>query len=198
MPGPARTTAVDTTALTGLWEACIFATKSHGLQTRRSGEPYILHPMSVTKHLLDLPELPPLYVCFAAVLHDVLEDTDVLVDTLIEVFGNTVAGLVVELTNDKVQLTRLGKTAYLCQKVSMLSKYAVLIKLADRYDNLLDIQHASTNNARSAEYARGTWLMLQVIGQRPLGTRAEGHDVLVSKIEKLLTSAGYAPPADTQ
>lgn len=188
--------SIEIEVVSGILEACGFAARYHGHQIRRSGGLYILHPMEVARNLTRLSVVPPGFVLFAAILHDVIEDTEASFTDISRQFGITIASLVLELTNDKSKIAEVGKTDYLCQKVENMSKYALLIKLADRYDNLSDLKHRSFGDERNAEYARGTWKMLRVIGKRPTSSRAEGQDELVQKIEKLLISAGYEPPLD--
>ena len=73
-------------------EVLDFATKKHEGQRRVSGEPYITHPIAVANILLDLG-MDYSSVC-AALLHDVLEDTDTTEEELRERFGDTITELV--------------------------------------------------------------------------------------------------------
>ena len=84
-----------------------FAKAHHGDQCRKSGEPYIIHPLQVAYILADL-ELDDSTVC-AALLHDVVEDTDVTMEDLSKEFGKEIAELV-----DGV--TKLGKLQYTSQE----------------------------------------------------------------------------------
>ncbi|MEG0485641.1 MAG: HD domain-containing protein, partial [Oscillospiraceae bacterium] len=83
--------------------AYLVANKAHEGQSRLSGESYISHPINVAAILLDLG-LDTDSVC-AALLHDVVEDTDIKLDTIKTDFGNDVAVLV-----DGV--TKLGKITF--------------------------------------------------------------------------------------
>ena len=77
----------------------------HRGQLRRSGEPYITHPLAVAQILADLGMTPPTLA--AALLHDTVEDTDYTIDALRKEFGDEVAGLVDGVTKlDKVQVRR--------------------------------------------------------------------------------------------
>ena len=75
-----------------LRQSYVVARDAHEGQTRSSGEPYIIHPVAVSRILaemrLDIETLQ------AALLHDVIEDCDVTKEDLEEKFGNTVAELV--------------------------------------------------------------------------------------------------------
>lgn len=116
-----------------------FAQQSHIGQKRASGEEYIVHPLSVVSILADLQLDAD--TLSAAFLHDVVEDTDVTLDNLKELFGPTVALLV-----DGV--TKLGKIEYISKEEQQMENYrkmlmamakdvrVVLIKLADRLHNM--------------------------------------------------------------
>lgn len=69
-----------------------FAARCHGDQLRRSGEPYIIHPLCVASYLVDLG-LDTECIC-AALLHDVVEDTSTSLDEIKTEFGPEVAELV--------------------------------------------------------------------------------------------------------
>src|SRR6266567_102679 len=84
-------------------KAYVYAARAHEGQTRRSGDPYVVHPLSVASIITDL-RLDVPSVC-AGLLHDSVEDTSTTVEELQSLFGNEVAFLV-----DGV--TKLGKTAW--------------------------------------------------------------------------------------
>jgi (p)ppGpp synthase/HD superfamily hydrolase len=114
-----------------LAKARAFATISHSGQMRKDGKsPYIVHPERVVKALQEAG-VTDQEVLAAAYLHDVLEDTNGVIDG---VFPERVVKLVKDLT----------KPAGIKDKNAYISGFAdkpfevVLIKLADRYDNLLD------------------------------------------------------------
>jgi len=70
-------------------ETYIFAREAHASQVRKSGEPYITHPLEATKILLSLkPDLVSIQSC---ILHDVIEDTERTEDDIREKFGDNVA-----------------------------------------------------------------------------------------------------------
>lgn len=74
----------------------------------------------------------------AAILHDVLEDTEGKKDQIFEKFGPLVLSLVEELTSDDKEIKRVGKNPYLIQKMINMSSYALVIKLCDRLSNVID------------------------------------------------------------
>ena len=122
-------------------KAISFAAEKHKGQERRgSGLPYVTHPIIVmelaqkykgySKHINEIK-------C-AALLHDVLEDTTCTYLELEREFGPLVATIVMELTSDDVLIKEIGKNEYLKQKMIKMSKYAFILKLLDRYSNIID------------------------------------------------------------
>lgn len=116
-----------------------FAEKAHRGQVRTSGEPYITHPVAVAYILLDM-SMDTDTLC-AALLHDVVEDTGVELDTLRKKFGEDTALLVDGVTKiGKVPLnTKEEQDAENIRKILMaMSKdiRVIIIKLADRLHNM--------------------------------------------------------------
>ena len=116
-----------------------FAKENHGNQLRKSGEPYLIHPMNVAYILANL-ELDDETLC-AALLHDVVEDTPVTHEDLIEEFGEAIAEMV-------AGVTKLGTLRYTTLEEQQVENYrkmflamgkdirVILIKLADRLHNM--------------------------------------------------------------
>ncbi len=119
------------------------AEKAHGDQRRISGVPYILHPTSVACILVDLGMDTDTIV--AALLHDVVEDTEVTLDELSEQFGETVAHLVNGVTKiSKLQFsTREERQAENVRKMLIAMSddiRVIIIKLGDRLHNMRTIE----------------------------------------------------------
>lgn len=125
------------------------ATEAHKGQRRRSGEPYIIHPMAVGATLIDWGM--DIDTVLAGILHDTVEDTNVTLEQLESLFGKDVSFLVDGVT--KVSKARAGMqdlAEYLPQTKDNLSKLLIavgqdvrvlIIKLADRLHNLQTLQH---------------------------------------------------------
>lgn len=126
-----------------------FATHAHHGQKRKSGEPYITHPLSVAAILIEWTM--DIDTVLAGILHDTVEDTDMTLEEIETQFGGDVAFLVDGVT--KVGQARAGMQnleEYLPQTTDNLSKLliavsqdvrVIIIKLADRLHNLRTLQY---------------------------------------------------------
>src|SRR5690554_4487326 len=112
------------------------AEEAHRGQLRRSGEPYITHPIAVAQILADLGIGPKTRA--AALLHDTVEDTDYSLDILRDDFGDEIAMLVDGVTKlDKLKYGDSAQSETVRKMVVAMSKdiRVLLIKLADRLHN---------------------------------------------------------------
>ena len=121
-----------------------YAYDKHLLQRRKSGEPYIIHPLGVAKLVTQL-KLDEASIC-AALLHDVVEDTDTTRHDIVEAFGEEISELVDALTKlDKYQFTSKEErqAANFCKMLFAMNSdlRCILIKLADRVHNMRTLQH---------------------------------------------------------
>ncbi|MHA1143577.1 MAG: HD domain-containing protein [Candidatus Helarchaeota archaeon] len=123
-------------------KALEFARQKHAGQRRKvSNAEYVVHPINVAKILEKYGCQEPFLS--AALLHDTIEDTSTTYDEILVQFGRDIADLVRELTNDKREIKKIGKTQYLLEKLKNMSSKALTIKLADRLDNIRDLHLAS-------------------------------------------------------
>jgi guanosine-3',5'-bis(diphosphate) 3'-pyrophosphohydrolase len=112
------------------------AARAHAGQKRKSGDPYITHPVAVSAILAELGMTPPTLA--AALLHDTVEDTDYTLDQLRRDFGDEVAMLVDGVTKlDKVTYGDAAQAETVRKMVVAMSKdiRVLVIKLADRLHN---------------------------------------------------------------
>nr|MBP7992462.1 HD domain-containing protein [Candidatus Magasanikbacteria bacterium] len=120
-----------------------FADEAHRGQTRKSGEPYIIHPLSAAHYLAD-SKIDPTIVA-ATLLHDVPEDTSVTLEDIEKNFGADIAGMVRGITK-LGKLKYRGVERYLENLRKMFIAMAedvrvMIIKFADRIHNLSTLEH---------------------------------------------------------
>ncbi|HET7388928.1 MAG TPA: bifunctional (p)ppGpp synthetase/guanosine-3',5'-bis(diphosphate) 3'-pyrophosphohydrolase [Nocardioidaceae bacterium] len=125
-----------------LQRAYLTAERLHAAQSRKSGDPYITHPLAVTTILADIGMTEPTLV--AALLHDTVEDTPYTLDELRKDFGDEVAVLVDGVT--KLDRVRHGDTAQagtIRKMIVAMSRdiRVLVIKLADRLHNMRTLRY---------------------------------------------------------
>jgi guanosine-3',5'-bis(diphosphate) 3'-pyrophosphohydrolase len=148
-------------------EAFLLGAAAHAGQTRKSGEPYITHPVAVAGILADLKLDPEAVI--AAILHDTIEDTPVKRADLEERFGIEVADLVEGVTKlDKVQFNSAQEANAESFRKMLLAMArdlrVILIKLADRLHNMRTLD--SMSDASRRRIARETLEIYAPIAQR--------------------------------
>lgn len=122
-----------------LVRAMRFAVYKHRLQRRKNKdqESYAVHPFSVEEKLERAGVRDENILC-AAVLHDTVEDTEASIEEIRKEFGEEVAGIVSEVTDDK-SLPKYQRKLNQIEKAKTISVGGLLVKLADKLDNLWDI-----------------------------------------------------------
>lgn len=137
--------------ITFIKKAYVFAARAHKGQIRRSGEPYLSHPLEVASMLADMKMDTTTLV--AGILHDVLEDTEVTAPEVEKVFGKEVAHLIEGIT--KISLVETSSPE--SQKAETIRKIilamtddvrVVFIKLADRIHNLKTLKFLPENKQK--------------------------------------------------
>ena len=127
-----------------LKKAYNFASDGHINQKRASGEPYITHPLQVALYLSDLSM--DLETIIAAILHDLIEDTDITYKNIKKEFGSDVANIVDGVTKlDRIQYNsnEEAKAEAIRKMVIAMSKdiRVLILKLADRLHNIQTIKY---------------------------------------------------------
>ena len=168
--------------VSGLLEALHFAAHRHRFQRRKDpGDPaYINHPIQVAKLIACVGRVSDLATLQAAFLHDTVEDTHTSFEELKEKFGDEVAGLVREVTEDK-SLRKEQRKQLQIERAPRLSAEAKDIKIADKISNILDIAYSPPegwSKERRAEYL--DWSERVVAGCRG------GNEGLVAHYDELL------------
>ena len=123
-----------------LIKAIAFAADKHRKQRRKDadGSPYINHPISLADVLINEGNVTDVTVLCAAVLHDTIEDTNTTREELASLFGDPIASIVLEVTDNK-SLDKQVRKQLQIEHASNISKEAKLVKLADKICNLRDI-----------------------------------------------------------
>ena len=168
-----------------LVEALDFAARKHRDQRRKDADasPYINHPIALARVLVSEGGVSDPIVLAAALLHDTIEDTETSADELARAFGAEVAGIVLEVTDDK-SLEKQARKRRQVEHAPELSARARLVKLADKICNLRDVVDAPPAKwslERRQEYfdwardvvdgLRGVHPVLEAIFDRTYATR---------------------------
>ena len=133
-----------------------FCAEKHRNQRRKDAEktPYLNHPVEVAEILWRLGGVREMAVLIAALLHDVIEDTETLPDEVETLFVREAAFLVVEVTDDKA-LSKATRKELQVRHAPGLSPGAKLIKIADKICNVRDVTWSPPPDwslARRVEY----------------------------------------------
>ena len=123
-----------------LTRALAFAAHKHRDQRRKDEEasPYINHPIALAELLVHEGGVDDPVVLAAALLHDTLEDTETTREELVAAFGEEIAAIVAEVSDDKALAKQERKRLQIAHAAG-LSHRARLVKLADKACNLRDV-----------------------------------------------------------
>ncbi len=131
-----------------LERAYLVAEKAHEGQVRKSGDPYITHPVAVATILAELGLTPPTLA--AALLHDTVEDTEYTLDQLRRDFGDEIAAMVDGVTKlDKVSFGEAAQAETVRKMVVAMARdiRVLVIKLVDRLHNARTWRYVSSGSA---------------------------------------------------
>jgi len=131
-------------------EALVYATQAHISQVRKSGEPYVIHPILVAGIVASITNDESMTI--AALLHDVVEDTEITIDEILDIFGKDVSYLVEGLTkidmirdselipshsNERLVVSALSFRKMLLASIEDVR--VLVVKLCDRLHNMLTL-----------------------------------------------------------
>ncbi|MFZ9848658.1 MAG: HD domain-containing protein [Flavobacteriales bacterium] len=123
-----------------LFKALNYSAEQHKAQRRKGMEsvPYINHPIKVTNIITQfIPDASDDLIC-AAILHDVVEDTDATIDDIKNKFGDAIASIVQEVTDDK-SISKAESRRKQIENAPKLSYNAKIIRVCDKISNVRDI-----------------------------------------------------------
>lgn len=168
-----------------LWQsAASFAARAHRHQVRKDGDtPYVSHAFRVAMTVRDLFGCEDGVALASALLHDVIEDTDVDYDEVREAFGDEVARTVAALTKNGALPEHEREQSY-DAGLARADWRARLVKLADAYDNLCDSRDRGQENIKKiiAKCRRAIALAREDAPSHPITRRA------IERLEALIQS----------
>jgi GTP diphosphokinase / guanosine-3',5'-bis(diphosphate) 3'-diphosphatase len=148
-----------------IWLAYEFAKKAHGKQTRLSGDPFLSHPLAVSKILVTLGM--DVESIMSSLLHDVVEDTEVTLEDIAAGFGDQIVKIVDGVTTLKLYESPGSNDAESIKKLFLAivdDPRVIVVKLADRLHNLRTI--APLPRERQVKTAKETLEIYAPIAER--------------------------------
>jgi len=171
-----------------LLKALHFAADKHRDQRRKdvNTSPYINHPIGVAQILSEVGGVDDPEILAAAILHDTVEDTETSLAELSREFGDRVARIVSEVTDDK-SLSKADRKKRQIEHAPELSEEGALVKVADKISNVTDVSNNPPSGwdiNRRMEYL--DWAE-RVVGKCPVV-----NTPLLAKFELMLASGRSA------
>lgn len=153
-----------------------FAARKHRMQRRKDSDasPYINHPIALMHVLCIDGGITEPVILAAAALHDTIEDTETTEQELRSIFGDEIASVVLETTDDK-SLAKVERKRLQIENAQHVSREAALVKLADKICNLRDVAvnpPAEWSVERRTEYF--DWAKAVVNGLPPVSAELLG------------------------
>jgi hypothetical protein len=166
------------------------AARCHQGQKRRSGDPYITHPVAVAKILAGLGTADDQMLC-AAILHDTVEDTPYTLPELRRDFGGGIAVMVAQVTAlDRLRYSH-GEVAKTLATIGSADTRVVVLKLADRLHNMQTLQFLA--QAKQLRKARNTLDIFLPIAQQ-LGLPTVRSELQTLACATLIRNRPPGPP----
>lgn len=177
-----------------LLKAAHFAAQKHSMQRRKNvdASPYINHPIEVAMHLSQVGGVDDEDILVAALLHDTIEDTETTQAEIVAAFGEQVAGLVLECTDDK-SLDTMERKRLQIENACHKSPGAKMIKIADKTCNLRSIL-ADPPHDWSLKRRRNYFLWAQQVVAGLQGVNQPLDDCVQSVLEEGLRALSQAEP----
>lgn len=172
-------------------EAAIFAARKHTGQNRKGKDeaPYINHLLEVVNLLVNVGKVEDENTLIAALLHDTVEDTDTTREEIAESFGEKVASIVMEVTDDKT-LPKAERKQKQIEHAPHLSFEAKQLKICDKISNIADVLNNPPDgwsDERRLEYVE--WGEKVVAGLRGVNPDLEAYfDQTVSEAKRKISS----------
>ncbi len=173
--------------LAKLLHAASFAARKHISQKRKGNDaaPYINHPLEVANLLANVGKVEDFDILIAALLHDTVEDTETTKEEIEELFGENVAKMVLEVTDDK-SLPKAERKQQQIEHAPHLSDGAKHVKLGDKISNIRDVLENPPDgwsDERRLEYVE--WGKKVVAGLRGTNRDLENHfDQLIAEAKQ--------------
>lgn len=142
-----------------------FSKRKHddtGAVRTSSGEPYFIHPESVAKLCISFGGTD--FEVKLALAHDTLEDAGAVYEDICEKFGKEIADALKEITNDRLEISKIGKENYINKELVSISKPALFVKLCD-------ILHNSSDSPTPSQKSRMKKNIEYLISHRELDER---------------------------
>ena len=136
-----------------------FSQKKHAGQKRKFTDlDYFTHPKWVARRIEELTNDEDLVI--TALLHDTIEDTDTTYLEVEKEFGKRIADLVQELTIDEDKKEEMGKKPYMVYYIDKMSNDAFIVKLVDRWHNVLFLESDNVSKGWKKWYWKETRYIL--------------------------------------
>jgi len=158
-------------------DAAVFAAQRHGAQKRKgaAGEPYVNHLLEVAGLVASALTEPDTNLVIAALLHDTVEDVGVAPQEIVDRFGEDVASLVAEVTDDK-SLPKEERKRLQVVNAPHKSRRAQMIKVADKISNLRALLYSPPENwtyERRKQYFNWAKAVVDALPSPPPPLKAE-------------------------
>jgi guanosine-3',5'-bis(diphosphate) 3'-pyrophosphohydrolase len=172
-----------------LLQAAKFAANKHDGQRRKGAdaEPYIVHPLDVAFLLTNIGKVDDFDILIAAILHDTVEDTNTTKEEIVELFGENVASIVAEVTDDK-SLKKEERKQEQVKHAPHMSVSAKQLKMCDKISNITDVMRNPAmdwSKQRKLEYIE--WGERVFAGLRGVNEHLEKYfdDLVIQAKEKI-------------